>query len=125
MKHPIMIVDDNEQIRDAVELMFQAFDCDVVTAEDGLTCLEKLADGFRGIILMDVMMPGLDGWDTIRELVARGYYEGNLIVMLTAKEEPDQKMEGLQAYVTDYITKPFVPSELLEVVTYLDSLMNG
>ncbi|MCX6693189.1 MAG: response regulator [Methanomicrobiales archaeon] len=66
------------------------------------------------------MMPNMDGWDTIREIVARGYTERVMVVMLTAKDTPDEKMDGLQEFVFDYITKPFYPDELIErVMKYL------
>jgi CheY-like chemotaxis protein len=120
-----MIVDDNEFIRASVEIMFQTVGIDIVSADGGESCLKNLADGFRGVLLMDIMMPGMDGWDTIRHIVERGLYEGNIIVMLTAVGEPDCKMEGIQEYVTEYITKPFNPKTLIETVTCLAGFQKG
>ena len=74
---------------------------------------------------MDVMMPQMDGWDTINNIVERGLYEGNIILMLTAKREPDEKMRKIQDYVTDYITKPFNPMELLDMVEFYLTLLVG
>lgn len=122
MESRVMIVDDNEFIRESVDILFQSAGIPIVAADGGKECLKHLVEGFRGIILMDVMMPGMDGWDTIREVVERGLYDGNIIIMLTAKCEPDAKMEGLQEYVTDYVTKPFNPMELLDSVTHLAAL---
>ena len=118
----VMLVDDNGDIRESVDLLFQSVDMKIITAVGGVECLSYLKAGFKGLILMDIMMPGLDGWDTIREIVDNGLYEGNIIIMLTAKGEPDTKMEGLQEYVTDYITKPFDPQELIKSVNYYRSL---
>jgi DNA-binding response OmpR family regulator len=125
METSVMIVDDNKMIRESVKILFQTEGIPILAAEGGRECLEQLEKGFRGIILMDIMMPGMDGWDTIREIVGRGLYRGNLILMLTGKSEPDGKMEGLQEYVTDYITKPFDPRELLGCVRYLAELREG
>jgi DNA-binding response OmpR family regulator len=125
METSVMIVDDNQAIRDSVEMLFQTVGIQIVTADGGEACLMHLEQGFRGIILMDVMMPGMDGWDTIRQIVERGLYDGNIITMLTAKSEPDSKMDGLQIYVTDYITKPFDSMQLIETVSYLDTLRKG
>lgn len=125
MHSEIMIVDDNEFIRESVELLFGSVGMQVISVDGGKRCLEQLEKGFRGVILMDVMMPGLDGWDTIGEIVSRGMYNGNIIIMLTAKSEPDRKMEGLQEYVTDYVTKPFNPMLLLDSVRYFASLRKG
>ena len=121
----VMIVDDNAFIRESVEILFQTANNRIVMADGGEACLKQLEAGFRGVILMDVMMPGLDGWDTIRQIIGRGLYEGNIIIMLTAKGEPDVKMEGIQEYVTDYVTKPFDPMKLLDTVTYLAALQKG
>ncbi len=69
---------------------------------------------------MDIMMPVMDGWDTIRALLEMGGGNKVLIVMLTAKDHPDQKMDGLQEYVFDYITKPFEYDEIiLRIRSYL------
>lgn len=125
MDMKVMIVDDNEYVRESVEILFQTEGGRVATSEGGKECIEHLEAGFRGVILMDVMMPHMDGWDTIREIVSRGLYDGNIILMLTAKREPDEKMEEIQSYVTDYLTKPFKPSELLEMVKYYASLLKG
>jgi CheY-like chemotaxis protein len=71
------------------------------------------------------MMPEMDGWDTIRALVGRGLYPGNIIVMLTGMGEPDGKMDGLQEYVTDYMTKPFGPNQLIEALQYYLTLLHA
>lgn len=120
----VMIVDDNEFIRAAVEFICQNEELDLVSAASGDECLHHLEAGFRGVILMDVMMPGRDGWETIREIVARGLYPGNLIVMLTGMGEPDSRMDGLQEYVTDYLTKPFGPDLLTDALQYYLSLLS-
>jgi DNA-binding response OmpR family regulator len=120
-----MIVDDNMMIRESVRILFQNEGLEILTADGGKQCLTHLEAGFRGIILMDIMMPGMDGWDTIREIVERGLYDGNVILMLTGKSEPDQKMEGLQEYVTDYVTKPFDPRELVGCVRYLAEIQQS
>jgi DNA-binding response OmpR family regulator len=119
----VMIVDDNDAIRESVEILFETIERAIITAASGSDCLRHLEAGFRGVILMDIMMPDMDGWDTIREIVANGYYEGNIIVMLTGKDRPDDKLEGIQEYVTDYMTKPFDPDELLTAIDYYSSLL--
>lgn len=125
MHSDVMIVDDNDFIRETVEMLFDSNGISIVTAASGQECLACLRLGFRGIILMDIMMPVMDGWDTIREIVSQGMYEGNIIVMLTAKGEPDMKMDGIQEYVTDYITKPFDSRTLLDAVDSYDRLRIG
>ena len=121
----VMIVDDNKLIRESVKILFESDGLSLLVADGGLQCLQYLEEGFRGIILMDIMMPEMDGWDTIREIVQRGLYDGNIILMLTGKSEPDNKMEGIQEYVTDYVTKPFNGRELIDTVRYLAGIQKG
>jgi DNA-binding response OmpR family regulator len=123
MEKSVMIVDDDSHIRLAVKELFESEGVGVVTADGAEQCLRELEKGFRGVILMDIMMPEKDGWDAIRDMVDRGLVRGNVISMLTAREVPDEKMSGLQEYVIDYITKPFDPKEVVATVkeyfTYL------
>jgi len=120
-----MIVDDNEYVRLSVEIICESVELELASAASGEECLRQLEAGFSGVILMDIMMPEMDGWDTIRQIVARGLYPGNVIVMLTGMGEPDAKMDGVQEYVTDYLTKPFGPDQLIESLQYYLSLLQG
>lgn len=116
MNKNVMVVDDKPHILIALRELFEYEGFAVVTADSGRECLENLKQGFKGVILMDIMMPDMDGWDTIREMIKGGFVEGNLISMLTAKAGPDPKMDGLQEYVMDYITKPFDIEEIVSTV---------
>ena len=120
-----MLVDDEEMIRESVEAVFQSEGVALLTAASGEGCIDHLETGFRGVILMDVMMPGMNGWDTIRKIVENDLYDGNIVVMLTALDAPDNKMDGIQEYVTDYLTKPFNPGELMETIRYYFSLLKA
>ena len=62
--------------------------------------------GFRGIILMDSMMPVMDGPDTIKNIVNENLAEGNIILMLTSRDEPDERLDEVKQYVVDYLAKP-------------------
>ena len=125
MEARVLLVDDEEMIRESVTAFFQSEGIKLLTASSGDECLEHLEAGFRGVVLMDVMMPDMNGWDTIRKIVENDLYEGNIIVMLTAQDAPDNKMEGIQEYVTDYLTKPFNPAELMEIIQYYFNLLNA
>jgi DNA-binding response OmpR family regulator len=125
----VMVVDDEECIRLTTRALLSMEGIAVVTAVGADDCLGLLRAGFRGVILMDVMMPGKNGWDTIREIESAGLLEGNIISMLTAMDSPDERMEGLQEIVIDYITKPFEADEFVAAVRkylgYLDHLRIG
>jgi len=117
MNYEVMVVDDDESIRIALKELFHSEGISVVEADGVKECLRKLEDRFQGVILMDIMMPGEDGWDAIRAIIDRDLFKGDIvIIMLTAKDKPDEKMLGLQEYVVDYITKPFEPEELVSRV---------
>ena len=116
MSKKVMIVDDDPSILISVREVLELAGFDVLTVDSGSKCIEELKKGFKGVILMDVMMPGMDGWDTIQEIVNNNLLEGNIVAMLTAKDIPDEKMEEVKEYVIDYITKPFDIDELIATV---------
>jgi DNA-binding response OmpR family regulator len=116
MERNLLIVDDDPYILVAIRELFEDQHCNVYAMSKGQDCLTWLKNGLRGVILMDVMMPHMDGWDTIKAIVDQRLYEGNIISMFTAKDIPDTKMDALQEYVADYITKPFDPEELVALV---------
>ncbi|MEC0226267.1 response regulator transcription factor [Paenibacillus alba] len=109
-KNNILVVDDEPEIREALVIYLKSDDVDVFTASNGLEALEILEKETIHLILMDIMMPQLDGIKTtfkIRE-------SKNIpIIMLSAKSEDGDKILGLNVGADDYITKPFNPLELV------------
>ena len=117
----VMIVDDDPHVRTAVKIVLEDAGFQVLRADSGYSCLDNLRNGFTGLILLDIMMPEMDGWDTIEEILKEDLFHGIAITMLTAKNVPDNRMIGLQEWVLDYMTKPFESEELIQKVTfYLD-----
>ena len=109
-KYTVLIVDDEQEIRDAIEIYMRNEGIAVLKAADGLEALEILKEHTVHLILLDVMMPRLDGIATtfrIRE-------QKNIpIIILSAKSEDADKVLGLQIGADDYVTKPFNPLELI------------
>ena len=118
IKGDIMIVDDNANVRIAVRTILSDAGFNVIAASSGKECINFLKEGFSGVLLLDIMMPEMDGWDTISTILESGLEKRIVIVMLTAKNNPDSKMIGLQEYVIDYLTKPFDNEELIEKVGF-------
>lgn len=112
----VMIVDDEPDIREVVKIVLEPFGFEVVTVDCGDRCIKELQQGFRGVILMDIMMPGMDGWETIRHIESEGLTEGNIIAMLTAKEDPDVDLAQMTETVLNYIRKPFKAEYLVSTV---------
>ncbi len=112
----IMVVDDDSAILETVKMILASAGLDARTCGSGQECLQALRQGFRGLILMDIMMPRLDGWDTVAAMREEGLWEGNIVCMMTAVQDPGPKLEQLKECVLDYVRKPFSPEELLFAV---------
>jgi DNA-binding response OmpR family regulator len=111
--HRILIVDDEPRIIHFIRLNLEHDGFQVFEAPSGAKALEQLRDRLPDLILLDVMMPDLDGFETlrlIREISAVP------VIMLTAKGEEDDRVRGLELGADDYITKPFSPRELVSRV---------
>ena len=122
MKKDILAVDDDTDILRSVKDIFEHQGHEVFTVSNGFECIKKVENGFKGIILLDIMMPGMDGWDTIREIVQRGLDKNVEILIITAIGTSDHdKMFGVESYIHDYIVKPFNVSDLVESVEKVHS----
>ena len=114
MEKRLMVVDDDPDILISIRKIFENEGYEVFTVDSGKDCIKELERGFKGIILMDIMMPFMDGWDTIEEIIKKGYAKNVIISILTARGTPDrEKMRGLESYIFDYITKPFDIKKLI------------
>jgi DNA-binding response OmpR family regulator len=111
-----MIVDDDPDILITIRELFELEGFDVYTVPCGKDCIEELENGFKGVILLDIMMPHMDGWTTIREIINKGLNKGVIISMISAKDECDWKNEDLKQYIRNYITKPFDAQQLVHTV---------
>ncbi|KYK23566.1 hypothetical protein AYK24_10600 [Thermoplasmatales archaeon SG8-52-4] len=117
MDKRVMIVDDDPDILIAIRKIFEEEGYEVLTVDSGKDCIKELERGYKGVILMDIMMPFMDGWDTIEEISKRGLYKNVVISIITANGTPDnEKMKGLETYIYDYIIKPFDVDQLISNV---------
>jgi DNA-binding response OmpR family regulator len=106
----ILIVDDEKQIVDIVEAYLQREGYIALTASDGNAALEMARKDRPDLIVLDLMLPGLTGWDVCRALRAESDVP---IIMLTARDDTTDKIVGLELGADDYVTKPFDPKELI------------
>lgn len=113
----ILVVEDEEKISAIVEEFLLGEGYEVITAEDGLTALQLAAEIQPTIVLLDWMLPGLNGMEVCRRLREQGDMG---IIMLTAKSEETDKIIGLGVGADDYITKPF---SLRELAARIQSLL--
>ena len=110
MKTRIMVVDDDPNIRELVRLYLEKEGFEIVTAERGDEAVKLFRASPPNLMLLDVMLPGMDGWQVCREVRKISNIP---IIMLTAKDETFDKVLGLELGADDYIVKPFDMKELV------------
>lgn len=106
----ILVVDDDLNICELLRLYLEKEDYNVVIANDGQSAVTTFRDESPALVLLDIMLPKLDGWQVCREIRK---YSNKPIIMLTAKSETFDKVLGLELGADDYITKPFEAKEVL------------
>jgi DNA-binding response OmpR family regulator len=115
----VLVIDDEAPIRLLCRVNLEAAQMEVLEAEDGPAGLEAARRERPDVILLDVMMPGMDGWQVLEELLADVRTQEVPIVFLTARAELRDQARGLELGGVDYITKPFNPVELAPLVQEL------
>ncbi|QTD39529.1 response regulator transcription factor [Sporosarcina sp. Te-1] len=114
----ILIVDDDPHIRELIHVLLSKEGIVTAEATDGEQALAILESDKIDLIILDIMMPNMDGWSLCREV--RTYYSEALpILMVTAKGETAQKVKGFELGTDDYLVKPFAPAELVARVKAL------
>ena len=108
-KKRILVVDDEKGLAKIIRLNLEQDGFDVVEAYNGAQAMEKLRTTLPDLILLDVMMPDMDGFTVLKMVREIGSIP---VIMLTAKGEEDDKIKGLELGADDYVTKPFSPREL-------------
>ena len=117
MAKTVLIVEDDRNIADLLRLYLENEGYTVVIAPDGMRGVEQFRTVHPSLVLLDVMLPGLDGWGVCRAIRAESQTP---IIMLTAKSETEDKVNGLKQGADDYITKPF---EMKEVLARIEAVL--
>ena len=112
----VLVIDDEAPIRLLCRVNLEAEGIEVLEAADGPSGLEKARAEIPDVVLLDVMMPGLDGWRVAEELLDDDRTSAIPIVFLTARAELRDRARGLDLGGVDYVTKPFNPVELAPLV---------
>ena len=120
----VLVIDDEAPIRLLCRVNLEAADMTVLEAENGPAGLAAARSERPDVILLDVMMPGLDGWAVAQELLEDVHTDAIPIVFLTARAEFRDRARGLDIGGVDYITKPFNPVELAPLVRRLLSRLD-
>ena len=126
MATSVLVIDDEAPIRLLCRVNLEAEGMEVFEAPDGPSGLELAQEGRPDAILLDVMMPGLDGWAVAEALLQDERTDSIPIIFLTARADLRDRARGLDLGGLDYITKPFNPVELASLVrSVLDAVENG
>lgn len=112
MAHQILIIEDDVKTADLIRLYLQREGYDVLVCHDGRSGLQQARERHTDLIILDLMLPEIDGLDICHFLRAESDPPGVPIIMLTARSTEDDKLLGLDIGADDYITKPFSPREL-------------
>jgi len=113
MKRKILVVDDEKKIVDIVKAYLERENYQVIVAYDGEEALDLAREQQPALLILDLMLPGISGWDVCR--ILRKELD-TPIIMLTARDEVTDKIVGLELGADDYVTKPFDPKELVSRV---------
>jgi two-component system, sensor histidine kinase and response regulator len=116
--HPrtILVVDDNQDNLTILRTFLEARGYDVAEAQDGRSALAKLEEVKPELVLLDVMMPGMDGWQVCRTIKNHPVFCDTRVMMVTAKGGYEDKFEGMRSGADDYVVKPYDLKELAQKV---------
>lgn len=109
-----MIVDDDPSVRSVVATVLNEGDHHIRLATGGHEAMQLIEDKVPDLIVLDLMMPGMDGWEVLRQLRKTGIKAKTRVLCLTGKSSERDYLQGWKLGVDDYLTKPFEPDDLLE-----------
>ncbi|MCC6802889.1 MAG: response regulator [Anaerolineae bacterium] len=112
----VLVVDDNQSGRQLLADIIQSMNLDAIQAADGYEAIAKAKENLPDLLILDVNMPGMPGFEVVQELKRDSRTAAIPILMLTALDTVDSRVQGLKLGADDYVTKPFNPRELIERV---------
>lgn len=121
MKIRVMIVDDDILIRQLLSLILRSAGYSVVEATDGKDAMDKLSEAAIDLVVTDLRMPGMDGMEFTRRIRMNSAYGDLPVIMLTSDFQGYKRLEGEQAGVNGWISKPFIPQQLLQTIKKFQS----
>ena len=108
----VVIADDDPDIRRLVEMTVSNAGCDVTVASDGEEALERVRESMPDLVILDVLMPRMDGWEVARALKSDPATRDVPVMFLTSRGQEHDVLEGFDSGAIDYMVKPFSPREL-------------
>ncbi len=113
----ILIVDDEEEMLKSIRLALEGYGHDCMYSSDGLDALEKARKWMPDLIILDIMLPGMDGYQVSRYLKFDAKYKHIPIIMLTAKSDEKDRLLGYEVGTDEFLTKPFTIESFMNVIS--------
>jgi len=114
VKPSVLVIEDSASVRRLIEVCLRVLDVDVSAAEDGIKGLDRARTTLPDLIVLDIGLPGMDGWEVLRHLRAGNETTHIKVLVLTAHAQPEVAEQAAQGGADDFMTKPFRPGELRE-----------
>jgi len=108
----VVVADDKLELRKLIRITFAGDDCRIVEAANGLDAVRLIISEKPQVALIDIMMPGIDGLEVCRQVRGDSVLAGTRLILVTARGQKADVLEGYKAGADDYIIKPFSPEEL-------------
>lgn len=115
-KSRILVVDDEPGIVDIARANLEGYGYTVISAHDGEEALEKVKTEKPDLVVLDILMPEMDGWDVLERIESDAELAGIPVIMLTARASDEDVLRGLETGAVEYMTKPFYPQDLVAAV---------
>lgn len=115
-RHKILITDDDPVIIELLQVNLEFEGYDVITAADGLEAVERAARDTPDLVILDIMMPRMDGWTARAEMLKDPRTAAIPVIFLSARAQQADLRKGYESGVAAYVTKPFEPVELLDLI---------
>jgi CheY-like chemotaxis protein len=114
VKPSVLVIEDSASVRRLIEVCLRVLDVEVDAAEDGIKGLDTARTTLPDLIVLDIGLPGMDGWEVLRHLRAGDETTHIKVLVLTAHAQPEVAEQAAQGGADDFMTKPFRPGELRE-----------
>jgi len=114
VKTRVLVIEDSASVRRLIEVCLRVLDVEVISAEDGVKGLAEARANRPDVIVLDIGLPGMDGWEVLRRLRADITTQAIKVLVLTAHAQPEVAAQANAVGADDFMTKPFRPSDLRE-----------
>jgi CheY-like chemotaxis protein len=110
----VLVIEDSASVRRLIEVCLRVLPIEVFSAEDGITGLAAAREHLPDVVVLDIGLPGMDGWEVLRHLRSASDTQQIKVLVLTAHAQPEVAQQADEVGADDFMTKPFRPGELRE-----------